>query len=181
MKFRSPCPQGCDNQFFYTSSYRIAHQHPDIFRSHVPNTCLAATCAAVSVWVCLHYKCIWHHLLNRSTVYWIVMWGTVLERGSQNSRRRCMCQYTMLCFRWLKKHWGTLTMALVLMTSLPTGHEKAGRLSLRTFYVMFWQIFRATLQQIDTSIERHDHLQISLDWRSSTTSILLYCIFLFLL
>ena len=92
----------------------IAHQCPDIFQSHVPNTCLAATCAAVSVWVCLHYKCIWHHLLNRSTVYWMVMWGMVLERGSWNSRWRHMCQYTMLCFRWSKKHWGTLTMALVL-------------------------------------------------------------------
>ncbi|KAI5995117.1 hypothetical protein EDD15DRAFT_2366042 [Pisolithus albus] len=44
--FAHPALKDVIIKFFYTGSYRIAHQHPDIFRSRIPNSCLAAVCAA---------------------------------------------------------------------------------------------------------------------------------------
>ena len=44
-------------KFFYTSSYRIAHRRPEIFRSRIPNTCLAAICTAVYLLnICRQYS-----------------------------------------------------------------------------------------------------------------------------
>ena len=45
--FAHPALKAAIIKFFYTSSYRIAHRRPDIFRSRIPNTCLAVICTVV--------------------------------------------------------------------------------------------------------------------------------------
>ena len=54
-------------------------------------------------------------------------------------------------------------MAIVSKISLLTGHGKAGKLSLLVSRAITEQFSRAALQQVDTVVERHDHLQIRLD------------------
>ncbi|KIM50981.1 hypothetical protein SCLCIDRAFT_37888, partial [Scleroderma citrinum Foug A] len=45
--FAHPALKAAIIKFFYTGSYRIAHRRPDIFRSRIPNTCLAVICTVV--------------------------------------------------------------------------------------------------------------------------------------
>ena len=45
--FAHPALKATIVKFFYTGSYRIVHCRPDIFRSCIPNTCLAVICTAV--------------------------------------------------------------------------------------------------------------------------------------
>ncbi|KIM56117.1 hypothetical protein SCLCIDRAFT_51974, partial [Scleroderma citrinum Foug A] len=45
--FAHPALKAAIIKFFYTGSYRIVHRRPDIFRSRIPNTCLAVICTVV--------------------------------------------------------------------------------------------------------------------------------------
>lgn len=116
------------------------------------------------VLVCLHENRIWHDLFNSSTVYWTATQGMVLERTAQSFQPKLMHQYTTCCLDWSKNYCGILTMAIVLKINSLAGQGKAGRWLSWVSFAITEQFSRAALQQVDIVVERHDHLQISLDW-----------------
>lgn len=100
-----------------------------------------------------------------SIVYLTAMQETAPANHSRNFRQRHTHQFTTGYLGWSKRRCGIPTMVPGLMSNSAVGPEKDGKWFQRIATFNNLIAFRAELQQIDISVERHDHLQIFLDWR----------------